>query len=1061
MLTSKRPRIFDSFPGTVSALVFGALLITALVPGLSPQVYAQDVEVNGTVVAADDQASLPGVNVREAGTNRGTATDPDGEFSLMVSSRQATLVFSFVGFQEKRVPLDGRTELTVALTERVQALDEVIVTAFGLERQRRGLGYSVENVEGSDLAESGANNLGDALQGRISGVSIEAPPTGPGGSSRITIRGNANLTGNDPLFVVDGVPIRNVQEGNATRWGGTDGGDALSKLNPDDIASVSVLKGGAAAALYGTRAQNGVVVIETKGGDASREEYFSAEYSGSIRGQFMKETFDEFQYQYGQGTDGQPPQNRQQALDQALSSWGARIDEVDEAVQFDGEVRPYEAQEDNLREFYDTGVRSEHSVALSRGAQSYDVRMSMSRMDDGHIIPATSLDRTTLNLRGSGEIGNLFMDGKLNYSIEKADFRPELSDNPANPMLSLSFMPTTLDVSTLDPHKDENGNHRAWSNTPFRPNPYWGMREFERDDEQRRVQGFALARYNFTDNISLQARVGTDWYTIDDTFSEPGGTPWIDEGRITESTTRRREDNFNALFQMDRPLTSDVGVDLTLGGNLRYEQNETVSANGSKFVIPGLIDFNNTQGDRQGGGYGFSEKQVNSLFGKAEFNYREYLYLEVTGRNDWSSTLPENENSFFYPSVSSSFIFTEVWDPSDVLSSGTLRASFAEVGSDTDPYQLSLTYGLVGSHPSRTGGTVSRGAIQGGQIPPFDLKPKQKETIEFGTNLQFFEDRLGLDVTWYRENSFNQILGVPVSNTSGFNNRLINAGNIQNQGLEVQLRGTILQDADYSWSARANFTRNNNEVKELAEDVQTEILGQSRSLHTSIEARPGEPYGQIVGPTFTRTDEGEIIFNEDGLPIIGESKPLGNQEEDWSLGLTNTVQWRGLTLQALLDASWGSDIYSFTNAQAYITGKHEDTLPGREQGSVVGDGVIVTERNSDGEIVSTRPNDVEVSPEDYYGYIGSNFAEPFVYDASYIRLRQLRLSYSLPQSAITALPGVSSAQLSLTGRNLWLLYDDVPNVDPSASYTTGPGHGLEHASLPQTRNFGLDVRIRF
>lgn len=1037
------------------------MLAGTFVPGLTPDARAQDFEVSGTVVAADDQAPLPGVNVQEEGTNRGTATDADGEFTIMVSGSQATLVFSFVGFQDKSVALNGRAEITVALNEQVQDLDEVVVTAFGVEQQRRGLGYSVEDVEGADIAESGANNLGDALQGRVSGVNIESPPTGPGGSSRITIRGNANLAGNDPLYVVDGVPIRNVQEGNASRWGGTDGGDALSKLNPEDIADVSVLKGGAAAALYGTRAQNGVVVIETKGGELAQQEHFSAEYSGSIRAQTMKSTFDEFQYEYGQGTDGEPPQNQTQALNQALSSWGARIDEVDEAVQFDGEVRPYEAQDENLEEFYDTGVRSEHSIALSRGSQSYDVRLSLSRMDDGHIIPATELDRTTINLRGAGEIGKLFMDGKLNYSIEKAQFRPELSDNPANPMLSLSFMPTTLDVNTLDPHKDEDGNHRAWSTSPFRPNPYWGMREFERDDQQRRVQGFALARYSFTEDISLEARIGTDWYTLDDTFSEPGETPWIQEGRITESTTRRREDNFNTRFQMDQSLTSDIGLDLMLGGNMRYEQNEVVSANGSEFVFPGLINFNNTQGEKRGGGFGFSEKQVNSVFGKAAFDYQEYLYLEVTGRNDWSSTLPEDNNSFFYPSVSSSFVFSDAFDLPDVLSSGTLRASFAEVGGDTAPYQLNLTYGLVGSHPARTDGSIARGAIQGGQIPPFDLKPKQKETWEFGTNLQFFQNRLGLDVTWYQENSFNQILGVPVSNTSGFNSRLINAGDIQNQGVEIQLRGTVLQNADYSWNVRTNFTRNDNEVKELTEGVQTEVLGRSRSRHTSIEARPGEPYGQIVGPSYERTDDGAIVHNEDGLPVIGETKALGNQQEDWSLGLTNTLQWQGLTLQALFDVSWGADIYSFTNAQAYQSGKHEDTLPGREQGFVVGDGVIVTERNDDGEIVSTRPNDVEVDPEDYYGHIGSNLAEPFVYDASYIRLRQLRLSYSLPQSAIATLPGVSSARLSLTGRNLWLLYDDVPNVDPSATYTTGRDHGLEHASLPQTRNFGFDVQLRF
>lgn len=1039
----------------------GAFLIAALLVGV-PDARAQDVEVTGTVVDAEDQTTLPGVNVRVAGTNRGTTTSADGQFTLSVGDAEATLVFTFVGYQEKQVDLAGRTELTVPLAADVRSLDEVVVTAYGVEQQRRGLGYSIEQVDGADIAESNTNNLGDALQGRVSGVSIQSPPTGPGGSSRITIRGNTNLTGNEPLFVVDGIPIRNVQEGNASKWGGTDGGDALSKLNPNDIASMTVLKGASAAALYGSRAQNGVVLIETKGGDVTQGESFSASYSGSIQASTLKSTFDEFQYEYGQGTAGEAPRTAEEALTTATSSWGAPVDEVGQAIQFDGEMRPYTAQDDNLEEFYDTGVRQSHSVALSRGGSSYDVRMSLSRMNDGYIIPASDMDRTTMNLRGAGEIGNLYMDGKISYTIEDVNFRPELSDNPANPMLSLTYMPTTLDINTLDPHRDEDGNHRAWSTTPFRPNPYWGMREFKRDDEQRRVQGFALARYEFTSDISLQARLGTDWYVLDNTFAEPSGTPWFQPGRVSESTTRRREDNIDVLLQLDQDLTSDIGLDATLGGNVRYTKNESVSANGDQIVIPGLLTLENTQGDRRGVGFGFSESQTNSLFGTARFDYKEYLYLELTGRNDWSSTLPEDNNAYFYPSVSSSFIFTDAFELPEVLSSGTMRASVGRVGGATSPYRLNVTYGIVGSHPSKTGETASRGGILGGEIPPLDLQPRQKESIELGTNLQFFDDRLGLDVTWYRENSFNQILGVGVSNTTGFGSRLINAGNIRNQGIEIQLNGTILQGSDFSWSARGNFTRNRNEVVELTEGVQSFGLGSSRSQHTFVEARPGQPYGQIVGPTFERTDDGEIIHDADGLPVVGASEPVGNQEENWGAGLTNTLRWKNLVFEALFDVSWGGDIYSLTNAQAYGTGRHEDTLPGREQGYVIGDGVIVTERDQDGNVVETRANDVPVDPEDYYGYVGSNIAEPFVYDASYLRLRQLRLSYSLPESVINLTDGaLRAAQVSFTGRNLWLIYDNVPNVDPSASYTTGTDHGLEHASLPSTRTFGVDISLQF
>ena len=1046
------------FPLIVGAAALLLLLVVGAAPGL-----AQNVEVEGTVVDATEGMPLPGVNIVEEGTQNGTTTNPNGEFTLTVSDPQATLVFTFVGFQQKSVPLEGRSELTIELEEEVQALEGVVVTAFGIEQQRRGLGYSVEQVDGSELAEARTNNLGESLQGLISGVNVEAPPTGPGGSTRITIRGNANLAGNNPLFVVDGVPIRNVQEGNASLWGGFDGGDALSKLNPEDIESISVLKGASAAALYGSRAQNGVVLIQTKGGDVRAGETFSVDYTGSIQAETLTSVFDQFQYEYGQGTQGEAPQTQQDALDTSQSSWGARIDAVDQAMQFDGEMRPYVAQRDNLENFYDTGVRQEHSIAIARGGSEYDVRMSLSRMDDGYITPATNVERTTMNLRGAGEVGNLFMDGKLNYTIEGAQFRPELSDNPANPMLSLTFMPTTLDVRTLDPHKTEDGSHRAWSTSPFRPNPYWGMREFRRDDDQRRLQGFALARYRFTDQISLQARIGTDYYVLDRTFAEPSGTPWFQPGRITESNTRRREDNANLLLQANQDLTPDLGLDLTLGGNIRYEQNELVSANGQDFILPNLLTLGNTRGDQQGGGYGFSEKQVNSAFGAARFNYRDYLYLELTGRNDWSSTLPEDNNSYFYPSVNSSFIFTEVFDGlPDVLSNGSLRAAWGRVGADTNPYQLNVTYGLVGSHPSKEGGSIARGSLTQTTIPPLDLKPEQKETIEFGTGLQFFNGRLGLDATWYRESSFNQILSVGVSNTTGFTGRRINAGNIRNQGLELQLNGTILQGSDLSWSSRANFTRNVNEVVELADQVDSFTLGESRSRIVTIQARPGEPYGQIVGPTFSRTESGEIIFDEDGLPVPGENQAIGNQERSWQAGWTNTLRWKNFVLNALIDMSWGGDIYSFTNAQAYGTGRHVDTLPGRELGYVVGDGVIVTERNEDGDIVSTRPNDVAVEPQTYYGFIGGNIAEPFVYDASYIRLRQVRLSYNLPQSVlnVASLP-IQSAQIALTSRNTWLIYDDVPNVDPSASYTTGNDHGLEHASLPATRTFGMDLRLRF
>lgn len=1050
---------------SVQRLVRIAALASLLLVGGVTIAYSQAVEVEGTVVSATDQQPLPGVNVVEEGTSQGTATGPNGQFSLEVSDAEATLVFNFVGFQEQRIDLNGRTEIQIALQQKVEVMEDVVVTAFGREQEQRGLGYSVEEVEGSDLAEARTNNLGEALQGKLPGVNIEAPSTGPTGSTRITVRGNANLTGNQPLIVIDGVPVQKNSRGDVGAFGGTDGGDALTTVNPQNIESLSVLKGASAAALYGSRAQNGVILIETRGGEASGDGAISAEYSGSLQAQRPKSLYDDFQQKYGQGTRGEAPSSQQEALNTALSSWGAPISEVDEAVQFDGEARPYEQHSDNISNFYNTGFRSEHSIAVTGTGENYNVRTSISRMDSDHILPTSRADRTNLYVRGGADVENsLRVEGKLSYSIQDTDFRPKLADQPANPSLSLAFMPTTLDVRTLDPHVDEDGDHRAWSNSPFRPNPYWGMREVINDTDTRSLRGFVSATYSFTEGISLLGRYGTDYSLRESTDGRPRGTPWDDTGNWGTSDNRRREDNFNLLLEVNRDLYGGVGVDATLGGEVRYQQNESVSASGGEIIVEGgPLTLNNTVGNMQDPGYGFSEKQINSLFARANFDYNSVLFLALTGRNDWSSTLPEDANSFFYPSVSTSFIFSDVFELPDVFSFGKVRGSWGQVGGDPAPYQLDLNYSPGGGHPSRTGGRVTGGGLNSSQVPPLGLEPKFKETIEFGTNLGFFDERLGLDFTWYREESTNQILSVSISNTSGFGSRKLNAGLITNQGVEIGLEGTILQGSEFNLDSRLNFTANENEVVELSEKQKSFGLGGSRSRRTRVVAREGEPYGQIVGNTFERTEAGEIVHNPDGLPVVADSQVvLGNQEPDWTAGWTNTFRWNNVTLQAQIDARWGNDIYSFTNATAYSNGRHRATLQGREQGFVVGDGVKqATDENGDvieGEFVE---NDVEADPQDYYSAIGSNIDDPFVYDGSYVRLRSLRIGYAIPGSVTEAIPGISSAQVSISGRNLWLIYDNVPNVDPSGGKSTGADHGLEYASLPITRNFGFNLNVRF
>lgn len=1038
--------------------IFGCAVLLFLLLALTGpalDAFAQEVDVEGVVLSAEDNEPLPGATVLETGTNQGTVTDAEGQFQLTVSDAEASLTVSYVGFVEQTVELDGQAEVTVHLEEATSDLEEVLVTAYGIERERRRLGYATDDLQGTELAEAREINLGDALSGRMAGVSVQSPPTGPAGSSRVVIRGEAALEGNNqPLYVVDGVPLDNRNLGQADEWGGFDGGDALSSLNPDDIESITVLKGASAAALYGSRAQDGAVVITTRGGAQSPG--FAVEYDASATFESILVDFDEFQYEYGQGSRGQAPQSQEEALEMGNSSWGAPIEGQD-VVQFDGETRPYRAYQDQLETFFQNGSTINNTLSFTQTAEDYNLRLSLSRLDNQGIIPTSGFDRTGVNVRGNTWLGDLYVDARLNYTIEEASFRPQMSDNPANPVLSLVYLPSTIDVRDLEEYKDEEGGHIPFSTNVFRPNPYWGFNENMNEDDQRRVTGFVLGRYHFTDAISLQARAGTDYYNMRRTTIQADGSPWIPQGTISEDNWGVREDNFDLLAQLEHDLTPQIGLTATVGGNIRYEQYEHFNNWGEDFVVPDLRVINNTDRGSRSINYNFNEKQVNALLGTAQFDYEDMFFVELTARNDWSSTLPAENNSYFYPSVNANLVFTEALDLPDVLSSGVVRASWARVGGDTDPYRLTLRYGIDGSHPARDGDEASYGGIVGSEIPLADLQPSQTEGYEGGLDLQFADNRFGLELTLYRQNTINQILGVSVPHSSGFTSRLINAGQIRNEGIEAVLRGRLVQTSDFTWSSTFNWTTNRNQVVELAEGVDSYTLGTSRSGYTFVEARPGEPFGQIVGTSFERNDEGQIVHNEDGLPVVDtEQRVLGNQNPDWTAGWNNTFRYGNFVLNSLIDIRMGGELYSLTNAQAYSTGRHADTVEGREayiddpeSGGIIGEGV-----QEDG-----SPNDVAADPQDYFGRIGGQVSEPFVYDASFVRLRELRLSYTVPTGWLE--PYVSGATVSLIGRNLWLLHKNTPNIDPEAGYNVGNAQGLEHASLPSTRSFGLNLNMTF
>ena len=826
------------------------VLLMACMTFLALTGYAQQA-VSGRVTSSDDGSALPGVNILIQGTTTGTTSDVDGNYKLSVPSGGATLVFSFVGYENLVVETGGRSSINVQLISDVSQLDEIVVAAFGLEREKKALGYAVTEVSGKSISEARENSVVNSLAGRVAGVVVSSPATGPAASSRVVIRGNSSITGNNqPLYVIDGVPVDNSNLGAAGMWGGKDLGDGISSLNPDDIESMSVLKGPTAAALYGSRAQNGVILITTKRGKAG--EGIGVEINSNIVFEDPLITeYEEYQYQFGAGTGGEAPTTVDEAIQfNRGNSWGAPIN-GQSVIFYDGVNRPYTAQRDNIKDFYETGRTFTNTVALTGGTADANFRFSASYLDNEGLVPESGLERYTFNLRGSANLSEkLYTDVKLNYIQETADNRPSLSDTPENPGLVLPELAPTLSINLLRNYEDESGAEIPWNSSIFRTNPYWGVFEQSNLDTKNRLLGFALLRYNFTDWLSLQVRTGTDQYTLRQTDIDGFGTSYVPLGRITERSYDVKERNHDFLLQFDKSINEDFSVSASFGGNHRTQISEILRVSGNDFFTADFQDITNTASQSTESRV-LGRREVNSLYGYVQVGYKNMLFLEVTGRNDWSSTLTNpmdpdgSDNSFFYPSANLSFTFTDAFDMNwGPLSFGKVRVSAARVGNDSeDAFVQLLTYSL--SQPPFNGQGL--GQIGTDRIPNSGLIPEENNAIEFGADLRFLNNRIGLDFAWYRQRAENLIIPVNVSQTSGFNSSIVNAGELENKGFEFLLTGTPIQaPSGFRWDVGINFSKNDNEVLSLREPVDRLTIGTARSFVT-VEARIGEPYGAIVG----------------------------------------------------------------------------------------------------------------------------------------------------------------------------------------------------------------------
>lgn len=1023
-------------------------------------------KVSGTV--KDATGVVPGANLIEKGNpTNGTVSDINGNFSISIPEG-STLVVSAIGYKTQEITITNPSaQLNILLEEDVLLLDDVVVTALGIRRDRKALGYGLEEVQGEAFTKARETNVINSMAGRVAGLVVSQTAGGPSGSTRVLLRGNTEITGNNqPLYVVDGVPLDNTNYGSAGTYGGYDLGDGISAINPDDIENISVLKGPAASALYGSRASHGVILITTKKADDKQK--VSVEYNGTLSFDTQLAKWEDVQQVYGMGSSGTYSID---AVSNTNKSWGPKADGSNMLRYFDGVERPYKIIPDNTSNFFRTGNTATNSAIISASSGNTGLRFTYTDMRNNDIVPETNMSRNIFNLRSHTVINKVELDFTVNYVHEFVKNRPALGDSKSNVGKNLMTLATTYDQRWLKTYQDINGNYSNWNGMdPYNVNPYWDVyKNFNKSDKDLfRLNGKVL--WNINEHLKLQATLGSElsWFEFND-FKAPT-TPGFEAGRLQSSQFHNRMYNteFLALYNN---AWGDFDFNATLGGNIFKVDNGTTVITAQDMEIRDvvtLLSFSESSIDQ-----GSYRKQINSVFGAVNVGWRHMLFVDATIRGDQSSTLPTKNNVYIYPSVSGSFVFSELLDSKSILPYGKIRLSWAQVGSDTDPYQLGLVYGK--SNLSYPGYTI--GYINNNTIPNKELKPTITNSFETGIELKFLKNRMGLDVTYYTQISENQIMSMATSWTSGYNYRLINAGEIENKGIEISLNTRPVQRGDFSWDVNLNFSRNSNIVKELVDDIDMIELEKAAWLDVQVAAMVGENFGSIVGPDFKRNDKGQILIDPNtGLPQYDKSNHiLGNASWDWTGGLGTNLSYKNLSLWALFDVKVGGDLYSMSARAAYESGKALETLEGREAwykseeerqaagiqkgdnweptGGFIAPGVI---DNGDG---SYRPNDIYINPEDYWMSVSRNAPSMFIYDNTYVKCREMTLTYNVPTARLgNTVKGLS---LSLVARNPFIIYKNIPNIDPDSNYNNTTGMGLEYGSLPSRRSYGFNINVKF
>lgn len=1038
-----------------------AMSLTGIIGILPARAGDGTVQVKGTVL--DNLGPVIGAAVKIAGSDSGTITDMDGHFSIQCDPG-ILLEISSLGYVSQMVPAqDG---MSVTLQEDSQLLDEVVVTALGIKRERKALGYGVEEVKGEELTKAKETNVVNSLAGKVAGLVVTQTAGGASGSTRVMLRGNTEMTGNNqPLYVIDGVPLDNTNFGSAGREGGYDLGDGISAINPDDIENMTVLKGPAASALYGSRASHGVILITTKKADKER---FSVEYNGSFTVDSQLAKWDNIQQIYGMGNNGQYLRTTSSGTNM---SWGPKADWYPVTYTLDGQERMFLMYPDNTSEFFRTGLTAQNSVIVSTNTGKTGIRFSFTDMRNRDILPNTNMSRDNFNLRVNSSIGPVDLDFTANYTREDVKNRPALGDSQSNVGKNLMTLAGTYNQAWLQHYETIDGEYANWNgNDQYNRNPYWDLYK-NRNLTAKDVFRFSgKVVWNVTKHFRLQGTVGTDINKVNFedfvAMTTPGKAAGELQNRIFDNRTLNAE--FLALYNN---TWGRFDFNATAGGNIFKVDNLTSKMSGLGQQMKNIIAAMNYA--EQSASQDRYRKQINSLFASASVGFDHTYYLEATVRADQSSTLPVKNNIYVYPSVSASWVFSELAKAS-WLDYGKIRASWAMVGSDTDPYQLDLNYSTA--KYSYTGYNI--GMINNLVQPNMNLRPTMTTSYEIGLEMKFFHNRLGFDLTWYDQISKDQIIALASSSASGYESRLINAGRIRNRGVELSINARAVQAGDFAWDLGLNFSKNNNQVLDLVEGMNYFELESAPWCNVSVGAEVGQNYGSILGPDVVRNAQGQVVINPDtGLPKIDENvRTLGNATWDWTGGFYTTFSYWGFRLSAAFDVKVGADLFSMSMRSAYATGKAAETLPGRSEwyaseearkaanmnldewraaGKATGmivDGVI---DNGDG---TYRPNDIAVNPETYWSSMAQSVPAMFIYDNSYIKCRELTFGYTFPEKLLgKAVKGLS---VSFVARNPFIIWKNIPNIDPDSGYNTS-GLGLEYGSLPSRRSFGLNVNLKF